>query len=348
MSHIENHISRRHASPRPSPPSPLTRASPLSSSSSSASSDVVDDLPYPLPLPRSPFTVPPSSFSAPAYLSTLSQRHQTLSDLRSDLRARSQLIARELLDLVNGNYVDFLSLGQALQGGEERVEEVRVGVLGLRGALGEVKGVVADREDEVRGLVEERERVRGGARVARALLEVECRMAECEDALGVAQEVGMGGAAAAAAAAWGKKKKKNRVKMGDEGKASSDDDDDDDSDDDDDEEDYEDEDDDDDDDEQQDIPGAVSLPRLRRLVRQYLSIRQLAEHIGAEHPFLAAQEPRLIKIRNTLLLDLGAALKHAKAAGAAGQPRVLKIMSIYAEMDEGAEAVKVLKGERSG
>ncbi|KAK7559190.1 oligomeric golgi complex component, COG2-domain-containing protein [Phyllosticta citricarpa] len=346
MSHIENHISRRHASPRPSPPSPLTRASPLSSSSSSSSaSSDVDDLPYPLPLPRSPFNVAPSSFSAPAYLSTLSQRHQTLSDLRSDLRARSQLIARELLDLVNGNYVDFLSLGQALQGGEERVEEVRVGVLGLRGALGEVKGVVADREEEVRGLVEERERVRRGARVARALLEVEGRVAECEDALGVAQEMGMGGAAAAAAAAWGKKKK-NRVKMGDEGKASSDDDDDDSDDHDD--EDYEDEDDDDDDDEQQDIPGAVSLPRLRRLVRQYLSIRQLAEHIGAEHPFLAAQEPRLIKIRNTLLLDLGAALKHAKAAGAAGQPRVLKIMSIYAEMDEGAEAVKVLKGERSG
>ncbi|KAK8164715.1 hypothetical protein BKA80DRAFT_269471 [Phyllosticta citrichinensis] len=137
------------------------------------------------------------------------------------------------------------------------------------------------------------------------------------------------------------------MKRGEGGAAAELSDDDSDDDDDDDDDDYED-DDSDADDEQQDIPGAVSLPRLRRLVRQYLSIRQLAEHIGAEHPFLVAQEPRLIKIRNTLLLDLGAALKHAKAAGVAGQRRVLQIMSIYAEMDEGAEAVKVLKGERSG
>ncbi|KAK7544883.1 oligomeric golgi complex component, COG2-domain-containing protein [Phyllosticta citribraziliensis] len=340
MSQIENHVSRRHASPRPSPPSPLTRASPTHDNDDSSSSDI-DDLPYPLPLPRSPFTVPPSTFSAPAYLSTLSQRHQTLSDLRSDLRARSQLIARELLDLVNGNYVDFLSLGQALQGGEERVEEVRVGVLGLRGALGDVGAVVKGREDEVAALVEERERTRRAAHVARALLEVEGRVAECEDALGVAQDNVMGGGA------WGKKNH-NKMKRGESGAAAElSDDGSDDDDDDDDEEDYEDEDS-DADDEQQDIPGAVSLPRLRRLVRQYLSIRQLADHIGAEHPFLVAQEPRLIKIRNTLLLDLGAALKHAKAAGVTGQRRVLQIMSIYAEMDEGAEAVKVLKGERSG
>ncbi|EOD52989.1 putative conserved oligomeric golgi complex subunit 2 protein [Neofusicoccum parvum UCRNP2] len=197
-------------------PSSNTSDTPRSHLSSAAISDSDDDdasLPYPAPLPRSAFAIPAAQFSASRYLSTLSHRHQTLGDLRSDLRARSALISRELLDLVNANYADFLSLGQALRGGEERVEEVRVGLLGMRKAVGE-----------------------------------------------------------------------------------------------------------------------------------YLGVRQIAERVGVEHPFLVAQEPRLTKIRNTLLLDLGAALKQAKAAGAQGKNRVLKVMSIYAEMDEGMEAVKVLKG----
>ncbi|KAK8208456.1 oligomeric golgi complex component, COG2-domain-containing protein [Phyllosticta capitalensis] len=342
MSQIQNHISRRQASPRPSPPSPLTRATTPSASNSSINADDdddnIDDLPYPLPLPRSPFTVTPSQFSAPAYLSTLSHRHQTLSDLRSDLRARSQLIARELLDLVNGNYTDFLSLGQALQGGEERVEEVRVGVLGLRGALGDVRSAVLDREGEVQELVRERERVGRAVRTARGLLEVERGLGECEDALGVAQG---GAAAAAASGAWAKHNSKSAD--GDENIANADastvgsystsdsesDSDDSSS-----------------PDEQAMLPSATSLPRLRRLVRQYLSIRQQMAHIGPDHPFLVAQEPRLVKIRNTLLLDLGAALKHARAAGEPGKGRVLRILSVYEEMDEGGEAVGVLKGER--
>ncbi|KAL1645780.1 hypothetical protein SLS58_003664 [Diplodia intermedia] len=196
-----------NATSDPSTPDPEARSTTYSDDDDDA------DLPYPAPLPRSAFTVPAEEFSAAQYLSTLSQRHQTLGDLRADLRARSGLISRELLDLVNANYADFLSLGRALRGGEDRVEEVRVGLLGLRKAVGE-----------------------------------------------------------------------------------------------------------------------------------YLGVRQTAGRIGKEHPFLVAQEPRLTKIRNTLLLDLGAELKSAKAAGPQGKNRVLKVMSIYAEMDEGIEAIKVLKG----
>ncbi|KAL1619639.1 hypothetical protein SLS54_006576 [Diplodia seriata] len=296
-----------NATSDPSTPDPEARSTTYSDNDD----DDDADLPYPAPLPRSAFTVPASEFSAAQYLSTLSHRHQTLGDLRADLRARSGLISRELLDLVNANYADFLSLGRALHGGEDRVEEVRVGLLGLRKAVGEVRGAVAGREDEVRALVAEREAVGRQRAVARALLEVERRVGELEAALVVV----------------------GRQQQGGEGGEDSEGEDDDDE-----------EESDDEDEEGGGGSSGVSLGRLRRLARQYLGVRQTAGRIGKEHPFLVAQEPRLTKIRNTLLLDLGAELKSAKAAGPQGKNRVLKVMSIYAEMDEGIEAIKVLKG----
>lgn len=190
---------------------------------------------------------------------------------------------------------------------------MRVGLLGMRKAVEEVRGHVVGREEEVRGLLAERERVGRGRGVARALLEVERRVGELEAGL----VVGQGGGSPA---------KKEGT---DAGSVESSD---------------EDEEEDSDDDDEEDSGSSVSLPRLRRLARQYLGVRQISQKIGTEHPFLVAQEPRLTKVRNTLLLDLGAELKQAKAAGPRGKNRVLKVMSIYAEMDEGMEAVKVLKG----
>jgi hypothetical protein len=55
-------------------------------------------------------------------------------------------------------------------------------------------------------------------------------------------------------------------------------------------------------------------------------------------------EERLTRCRNTLLLDLGNALKEAKGAGAQGQDRVLRYLAIYRLLDAQKEAVKVLKG----
>ena len=117
--------------------------------SGSVSSDDEDNLPYPEALPRSDFLAP--TFSAPAYLSTLSDRHQTLEDLRTDLRERSQALSKELLDLVNTNYEQFLSLGSDLKGGEEKVEDVRVGLLGFKRGVEDVRGKVRERRGEVEG-----------------------------------------------------------------------------------------------------------------------------------------------------------------------------------------------------
>ncbi|KAF2647632.1 hypothetical protein K491DRAFT_772421 [Lophiostoma macrostomum CBS 122681] len=272
---------------------------------SSTSSDSGSDLPYPTPLQRSDFLAP--NFSPATYLYTLHNRHQTLEDLRAELRSRSQLLSKELLDLVNSNYQDFLGLGRSLKSGDEKVEEVRVGLLGFRKEVEAVRGRVVGREDEVRELVGERVEVRRQIAVGRALVDYEARLALLEGQLMVET-------AGKPAVAGGF----------DEASDSEED-------------------------ESDDEEGAysMSVSKLRRHVMQYRLVQEVGRQVGEEHPFIMAQTHRLVKVRNTLLLDLSSALQQAKAAGAAGKDRTMKILSVYADMDEAAEAVKVLKSSKT-
>src|SRR5436305_13905624 len=148
---------------------------------SSRSSDNEDDLPYPAELPRSAFLTP--TFTPTSYLATLTSRHQTLEDLRSDLRERSALLSRELLDLVNTHYQGFLSLGESLNGGEEKVEEVRVGLLGFRNDVTGVRDSLRSRRVEVQGLLKQRKDVRMQIGIGQSLLEVAERLEELEERL---------------------------------------------------------------------------------------------------------------------------------------------------------------------
>lgn len=152
---------------------------------SSEDEDDISTLPYPAELSRTAFLAP--DFSPGTYLSTLRNRHQTLEDLRADLRQRSQLLNRELLDLVNGNYEEFLSLGVDLRGGEEKVEGVRVGVLGFEREVSAVRAAVKERVETVRKLVGERKMVRRDVLFGRALLDVGEKIGELERSLGVVQ-----------------------------------------------------------------------------------------------------------------------------------------------------------------
>ncbi|KAH7079702.1 oligomeric golgi complex component, COG2-domain-containing protein [Paraphoma chrysanthemicola] len=271
------------------------------SSTASDNSDI-DTLPYPTPLQRNDFLV--HDFSPATYLSTLSNRHQTLEDLRSELRARSQLLSKELLDLVNSNYQDFLNLGNSLHGGEEKVEEVRVGLLGFRKEIAGLNKVVQEREEDVGVLLEERRDVRGKIEVGRRVVEFDERVRELEEDLDINGS----------------------------GKAGAQDD----------ISDSEDDEDDDDEDANYGIP----IAKLRRNVMQYRLVQGLEKSLG-EHPFVAAQAMRMGKVRATLLLDLSTALQQSKSAGAAGSGRVVKVMKIYADMEESAEAIKVLKSSKA-
>ncbi|KAF2170788.1 hypothetical protein M409DRAFT_18762 [Zasmidium cellare ATCC 36951] len=273
-------------------------STPANAYSTYSSDDDEDTLPYPGELPRNDFVAP--DFDPQTYLSTLRNRHQTLEDLRSDLRQRSQLLNKELLDLVNGNYEEFLSLGSDLKGGEEKVEEVRVGLLGFQRDVEGIKRGVRERADEVGGLVKERKAIRRDVAVGRSLLEVHEQIGELEQRLGITSRA------------------------------------------------EEDLDDDDEEDEDTDDPAAgastpsIPLKKLKRHATQYILITRLMDRIGPSHPFLVSQGSRLEKIGSTLLLDLSAALKQAKAAKA--PDAILAIVKIYADIGAEEEGVKVLKG----
>lgn len=279
--------------------------------SSSSSSDTEDDdapLPFPAALPRTDFLAP--DFDAASYLSSLPHRHQTLEDLRSDLRERSAAISAELLELVNANYTSFLSLGSELKGGEDRVEDVRVALLGFRRAVEEIKGRVGERARDVGSLNRELGGVRTEIEVGRKMLELDERVEALEGRLAVGGGVGGG-----------------------RGTAS-------------DESDEEEDDDDDDDDDSGIEEGMVcsSAAKLAQLAKDYVAVDNLADAVGRDSPFVRKMEERMIRCRNTILLDLSTALKEAKRAGVTGQRKLLKLMGIYTLMDAQTEAVKALKG----
>jgi hypothetical protein len=268
--------------------------------------DDLSSLPYPQPLQRSAFLNP--DFNAADYLSTLRNRHQTLSDLRAELRTRSQTLAKELLDLVNDEYQAFLGLGGDLRGGDEKVESVRVGVLGFVKGVEGVKSAVTTRKDEVDALLQEKKSIATQIMVGRQLIEVHTRIGELEGTLAITDN----------------KTQTNGDAVEAEEEAESDD------------EDEEDED-------GQDVSGVA---RLARTVMSYLGVQQMIEQIGKEHPFLVKQADRLEKIRKTILLDLGNALKQAKKAGPRGKTKLLRVVALYGDLEEAKDAIRILKETR--
>ncbi|KAI2634064.1 oligomeric golgi complex component, COG2-domain-containing protein [Xylaria nigripes] len=275
----------------------------ISSPSSDPSiSDNEDDVPLPFPaaLPRTDFLAP--AFDAATYLSSLPHRHQTLEDLRTDLRERSTAISGELLDLVNANYASFLGLGDELKGGEDRVEDVRVALLGFRRAIEDMRSRVRDRRAEVASLTGDLSVVRNEIEVARKMLELDDRISGLEGRLAV----GSG------------------PPDSDESEVEGED-------------------------EVHDVPDGLvgsSAAKLAQLASDYVAMDELADDIGRDVPLVRRLDERMIRCRNTLLLDLNAALKEARNAGVPGRTKLFKLMGIYGMLDAQADAVKVLKTSR--
>ena len=269
--------------------------------SDSSGSDDDTSLPYPKPLARSAFLTP--DFSPTAFLSSLHNRHQTLEDLRAELRTRSQELNKELLDLVNDNYQDFLSLGTSLKGGDEKIEEVRVGLLGFKRDVDGLKAKVETRRKETGALLERRRSLWNDIRTGRRLLEVDSRLEELEERLMIGANAANHG---------------NGTDGGDLSDFS-------------------------DSDDSEMESGTLSISRLRSRVEQYIYVRRLATELGAKHPFLVKQEERILRIKQALLLDLGSSLRQGDRTTDSGQARLMKVLALYRDMDEVEEALQVLK-----
>ncbi|KIX09340.1 uncharacterized protein Z518_00419 [Rhinocladiella mackenziei CBS 650.93] len=250
---------------------------------SDSGSDVDDNdaslLPFPKPIDRSAFLAP--DFEAGAFLSSLSNRFQTLEDLHTELRELSQTLNEELVDLVNDNYQDFLSLGSTLSGGEERIEDIRVGLLGFQREIQAVKDKVDARRNEVVELLEKRKALKQETGVGRALLEIAERLDQLEEKLNIPPSrpanPGKEDVQENGGPNWSEDWTEMTNNESDEEYSS---------------------------DEADGIP-----PRLKRRTEEFLILKHLASKHGSQHPFILAQEGRIRKIQEILLADLDVAIK---------------------------------------
>lgn len=220
---------------------------------------------------------------------------------------------KELLDLVNENYQDFLSLGSALRGGEEKVEGVKVGVLSFQRDVKAIRDKVEARRQEVEELLNEKRRLRTNADVGKDLLDYADRVEELEHRLMIED-------------------KSLQEDAPDESDTESDL--------------YSGESEDSDDDELADGTPAISLKRMERHAQKFVYLTSIAARVGEKHPFLLAQQPRVAKIKSTVLLDLKSALEQATAAGSKQgkrDARTMAVLRLYELMGEDVSAVAALK-----
>jgi hypothetical protein len=190
---------------------------------------------------------------------------------------------------VNDNYQDFLSLGGTLSGGEEKIEEIRVGLLGFQRDVKSVRDRVDERREEVRLLLQKKRALRQETGVGRALLEIAEGLDELEEKMGVARhrqlpsipdpERADGQETGEWSDDWIETTTMN----------SSDD------------EDY---------DEGNTANGDGRIPpKLKRRTEQFLILKHLAGRHSPQHPFILAQDARLRKIQELLLSDLENAIR---------------------------------------
>jgi hypothetical protein len=220
---------------------------------------------------------------------------------------------KELLDLVNENYQDFLSLGSALRGGEEKVEGVKVGVLSFQRDVKAIRDKVEARRQEVDELLNEKRRLRTLADVGKDLLDYADRVEELEHRLMIED------------------KSSREESKSEESDTESDL--------------YSGEDEDSDDDELANGTPAMSLKRLERHVQKFVYLTSIAARVGEKHPFLLAQQPRVAKVKSTVLLDLKTALEQATSGGKDGKrdTRTMSVLRLYDLMGEDVSAVAALK-----
>lgn len=193
-------------------------------------------------------------------------------------------------------------MGSSLHGGEEKVEEVRLGLLGFKRDVEGLRDKVEERRKEVEELIAERKRIRSEIQIGRLLLEVDDRIQELERRLMVDPDGAI-----------------KEIETADDS----------------------------DSDEGSEEGDGISTSRLKKHAQQYIYIQRLITRIGPEHPFLVKEEARILRLRQTILLDLGNGVKQITPTNDEDKGRMINILGIYREMGEFKEALKVLKEQKS-
>jgi len=249
---------------------------------SDSGSDVDENdasLPFPKPIDRSAFLAP--DFEATAFLSSLSDRFQTLDDLQTELRDLSHTLNKELVDLVNDNYSDFLSLGSTLSGGEEKIEDIRMSLLGFQRDIQAIRDKVDTSRNEVVELLEEKRAIKQDTGVGRSLLDIAERLDQLEEKLNISNarstQPAKDSTQANGSLHWGQDWIETAMNESDDEYDS---------------------------DEASELP-----PQLKRRIEEFLILRHLTSKHSPRHPFILEQDARIRKIQEALLSGLDVAIK---------------------------------------
>ena len=191
-----------------------------------------------------------------------------------------------------------------MKGGDEKVEEVRLGLLGFRREVEGLQDKVDGRRKEVEELVEARKSISESVQVGRRLLETERKIGELEGRLLLAST------------GPGKAEVNEEDMVLSESEEESD---------------------------EEPESNGIGIPRLRRHMEQYMYIKGLIERTGPDHPFLVKQEERVLRLKQTVVLDLNSALKQAVAGNEDMRGDLLKLLGVYKQMGEASEAMQILK-----
>lgn len=182
------------------------------------------------------------------------------------------------MDLVNDNYQDFVSLGSTLADGEERIEEVRVGLLGFQRDINGVKEKVDTRRTEVAELLQQKRGLRMDIETGRVLLETEERLLDLEHRLGIARPVQLVDSHAS------KEDVENAQldTLWDESDV----------------EDSEDE-----------FDDAIGIPRRLKNATERYRVLRLLQKKNLQHPFILSLRERTTQVYDTLRVDLETAVR---------------------------------------
>jgi hypothetical protein len=128
------------------------------SSPTSPRSSASLDVPSLQPLSHDHPLLSAPTFSADAFL--LSRLHIPLDELRGELRAYLAVLREELVQLINDDYEEFISLGTGLRGENDRLRRLKMPLNGLTDEVEGVRDVLLRHQQDVQDKLDERATLR--------------------------------------------------------------------------------------------------------------------------------------------------------------------------------------------
>lgn len=124
------------------------------------------------------------SFDVDEFL-TKSHKYQTLDDLHRQLKKWDEELSKELIDIINAEYDDFVGQDKALEGGNALTQDVKLEVLRFQSEIKRVRDVFEDNGNNVQKLYKERKALKELERMALLLLEYSTRISDIDAQLSV-------------------------------------------------------------------------------------------------------------------------------------------------------------------